>query len=70
VALPSTKTIVQRQARSIDDEQASQFMQRFYFHWLKQVRSDPAAALRAAQQEQAAAAKPSTTWTSFILVGG
>ena len=59
--------------RSVDDVQASAFMQRFYYHWLGQVRSDPAAALRAAQREHLDPAQADPTdqaWASFILVGG
>ena len=37
--------------RPVDDERPRQFMQRFYFHWLSQPHSDPAAALRDAQLE-------------------
>jgi CHAT domain-containing protein len=55
--------------RSVDDEQAAKFMQRFYFHWLSQKQSDPAAALRDAQAEYANAPNQDTTWTSFIIVG-
>jgi CHAT domain-containing protein/Flp pilus assembly protein TadD len=55
--------------RSVDDEQAAKFMQRFYFHWLSQAKSDPAAALRDAQAEYASAPTQDTTWTSFIIVG-
>ena len=55
--------------RSVDDEQAATFMQRFYFHWLSQTKSDPAAALRDAQAEYASAPTQDTTWTSFIIVG-
>ena len=40
--------------RPVGDQAAATFMQRFYFYWLKQTRSDPAAALRDAQREQAA----------------
>jgi CHAT domain-containing protein/tetratricopeptide (TPR) repeat protein len=54
--------------RPVDDQGAEQFMQRFYFYWLRQPRSDPAAALRDAQRE-AANDKKDTTWTSFIMVG-
>ena len=39
--------------RPVDDLGAEQFMQRFYFYWLRQPRSDPAAALRDAQREAA-----------------
>lgn len=45
-------------------------MERFYFHWLKQTRSDPAGALRDAQREQITTVNPDTTWASFLLVGG
>ncbi len=55
--------------RSVDDEQAARFMQRFYFHWLSQKQSDPAAALRDAQAEYTNAPNQDTTWTSFIIVG-
>ena len=55
--------------RSVDDEQAAKFMQRFYFHWLSQTKSDPAAALRDAQAEYASAPTQDTTWTSFIIIG-
>ena len=55
--------------RSVDDEQAAKFMQRFYFHWLSQKQSDPTAALRDAQAEYASAPTQDTTWTSFIIVG-
>lgn len=53
--------------RPVDDQGAKHFMQRFYFYWLRQLSSDPAAALRDAQQE--AANDSDTTWTSFVLVG-
>jgi CHAT domain-containing protein len=61
--------------RSVDDAGASAFMQRFYHHWLGQTgRSDPAAALRAAQLEaiadNAAGTNTDTTWTHFALIGG
>jgi CHAT domain-containing protein len=56
--------------RPVNDEGAARFMERFYFHWLRQTRSDPAAALRDAQREQAAAIDSDATWTSFVLVGG
>jgi CHAT domain-containing protein/tetratricopeptide (TPR) repeat protein len=56
--------------RPVDDEGAAQFMQRFYFHWLRQTRSDPAAALRQAQREQIDDATTDSTWTGFLLVGG
>ncbi len=55
--------------RSVSDQQAAKFMQRFYFHWLSQKQSDPAAALRDAQAEYANAPNQDTTWTSFIIVG-
>ena len=55
--------------RSVDDEQAAKFMQRFYFYWLNQKHSDPAAALRDAQAEYANSANTDTTWASFIIVG-
>ena len=55
--------------RSVDDQQAATFMQRFYFHWLSKKSSDPAAALRDAQGEYANAQNQDTTWTSFIIVG-
>jgi CHAT domain-containing protein len=35
------------------DQQAATFMQRLYFHWLGQTRSDPAAALPDPQAEYA-----------------
>src|SRR5271166_2837341 len=53
--------------RPVDDLGAEQFMQRFYFYWLRQPRSDPAAALRDAQRE--AAKDSETTWTSFVMIG-
>jgi CHAT domain-containing protein/tetratricopeptide (TPR) repeat protein len=56
--------------RSVDDEQTAKFMQRFYFHWLNQKQSDPAAALRDAQAEYVNSPDAGTTWTSFIIVGG
>ena len=55
--------------RPVSDGGAAAFMQRFYHYWLGQERSDPAAALRAAQQE-AAADGGDRTWASFVLVGG
>ena len=51
----------------VDDEGAEQFMERFYFYWFRQSRSDPAAALREAQNEAAAQRDP--TWSSFVLIG-
>jgi CHAT domain-containing protein len=45
-------------------------MQRFYHHLFEQARSDPAAALRAAQASVITAAKQDTTWAYFTLVGG
>ena len=53
--------------RRVDDAGAEQFMERFYFYWFKQPRSDPAAALRDAQREAAAQSDP--TWGSFVLIG-
>jgi CHAT domain-containing protein len=53
--------------RPVDDAEAEQFMERFYFYWFKQPRSDPAAALRDAQREAAAQSDP--TWSSFVLIG-
>ena len=53
--------------RPVDDEGAERFMERFYFYWFKQPRSDPAAALRDAQRE--AAGQPDPTWSSFVLIG-
>jgi CHAT domain-containing protein/tetratricopeptide (TPR) repeat protein len=53
--------------RPVDDAGAEQFMERFYFYWFKQPRSDPAAALRDAQRE--AAVQPDPTWSSFVLIG-
>ena len=53
--------------RPVDDAGAEQFMERFYFYWFKQPRSDPAAALRDAQREAAAESDP--TWGSFVLIG-
>ncbi len=61
--------------KPVGDQGASAFMQRFYFHWLSQSgRSDPAAALRAAQQEAIADAASGTgadpTWAQFVMIGG
>jgi CHAT domain-containing protein len=53
--------------RPVDDQGAEQFMERFYFYWFRQPRSDPAAALRDAQRE--AATQTDNTWTSFVLIG-
>jgi CHAT domain-containing protein len=53
--------------RPVDDAGAAQFMERFYFYWFKQPRSDPAAALRDAQREAATQSDP--TWSSFVLIG-
>ena len=60
--------------RKVGDQSAAAFMQRFYHHWLGQVgRSDPAAALRTAQQEAIAAISRGTntdqTWAQFIMIG-
>jgi CHAT domain-containing protein len=59
--------------RPVWDRGAAEFMERFYHHWLRQpARSDPAAALRAAQVEAmaAGAAGGPATWAHFVLVGG
>jgi CHAT domain-containing protein len=60
--------------RPVEDAGTAAFMQRFYFHWLAQGRaSDPAAALRATQQEYLDPNFGQTSdqiWTSFILIGG
>jgi CHAT domain-containing protein len=57
--------------RTVDDQGASRFMQRFYHYWLAQKRSDPAAAFRAAQLEAITAeASHDPTWAYFILIGG
>ena len=53
--------------RPVDDQGAEQFMERFYFYWFKQSRSDPPAALRDAQREAAGQSDP--TWSSFVLIG-
>ncbi len=55
--------------RPVDDRGAAEFMQCFYFHWLQQARSDPAA-LHDAQREQATTNNPDTTWANFVMVGG
>ncbi|MBP0447525.1 CHAT domain-containing protein [Roseomonas sp. SSH11] len=59
----------------VGDRSASEFMERFYFHWLGQAgQSDPAAALRAAQLEyirtSTGPAAGSPIWAQFTLVGG
>jgi CHAT domain-containing protein len=57
--------------RPVGDYGASNFMQRFYYHWLAQARSDPAAALRAAQLEAITAPDfRDPTWAYFALIGG
>ena len=57
--------------RPVGDQSASSFMQRFYYHWLAQAGSDPAAALRAAQLEAITTPQPhDPTWAYFSLVGG
>ena len=57
--------------RPVGDQSASSFMQRFYYHWLAQAGSDPAAALRAAQVEAITAPEPhDPTWAYFSLIGG
>jgi CHAT domain-containing protein len=61
--------------RPVADHGAAAFMQRFYHHGLGQPgRSDPAAALRAAQVEAIAATAQGTgmnqTWAQFVMVGG
>jgi CHAT domain-containing protein len=56
--------------RPVSDQGAEEFMERFYFYWLRQARSDPAAALRAAQREAAKTTEGGdATWASFIVVG-
>ena len=61
--------------RPVGDRGAADYMARFYHHWLSQPgRSDPAAALRAAQLEaiEAASKGPGAdpTWAQFVLIGG
>jgi CHAT domain-containing protein len=38
--------------RPVDDAGAERFMERFYFYWFKQPRSDPAAALLASSKDR------------------
>jgi CHAT domain-containing protein len=61
--------------RPVGDRGAAEFTRRFYHHWLGQAgRSDPAAALRAAQLEAIADAAKGAgadqTWAQFVLIGG
>ena len=63
--------------RPVGDRGAAEFTRRFYHHWLGQAgRSDPAAALRAAQLEAITAPAghsgggPDQTWAQFVLIGG
>jgi len=58
--------------RPVGDQSAAAFMGRFYHHWLNADTDDPAAALRAAQQEHLSQppAPADDAWASFIIVGG
>jgi CHAT domain-containing protein/tetratricopeptide (TPR) repeat protein len=55
--------------RPVGDVAARDFMDRFYHHWLKQARSDPAAALQQTQRDYLAG-RATGDWTPFILIGG
>ena len=59
----------------VNDQAAAAYMRRFYHYWLSQPgRSDPAAALRAAQREAIAdnerLATANQIWAQFVLIGG
>ena len=64
--------------RPVDDARRTRLHGRFYRHWLGQDRSDPAAALRAAQLEMLARPPQARavrwagrdTWAHFALIGG
>jgi CHAT domain-containing protein len=57
---------------NVSDQAASEFIERFYRHWLGQAISDPGAALRAAQLEFLAEGDQANRaiWAQFLLVGG
>jgi CHAT domain-containing protein len=58
--------------RPVVDRSATEFMARFYRHWLAQSVSDPGAALLATQRDylEDTSGASDQTWTAFIVVGG
>jgi CHAT domain-containing protein len=60
--------------RPVGDQAARDFMERFYRHWLGQIRSESAAALRTTQIDYITGTDPTrtnpATWAPFVLVGG
>ncbi len=59
---------------SVNDTEAKDFMIAFYTAWLKQVRSDPALALRDTKlryiTHRKAALRQPRVWAPYVLVGG